>query len=81
MPSYFAPWSGGIDINLKAGTYANIIFDLDRPAALETVHGYLKDIGIEWCGRYGEWGYLWSDQSFISGEEAAQRALERMTSG
>ena len=67
--------------NAMVMPYANIIFDLDRPAALETVHGYLKDIGIEWCGRYGEWGYLWSDQSFISGEEAAQRALDRITSG
>ena len=26
--------------------YANIIFDLDRAAALKTVHGYLDDIGI-----------------------------------
>ncbi|MEN8127970.1 MAG: right-handed parallel beta-helix repeat-containing protein [Planctomycetota bacterium] len=26
LPSYFAPWSCGIDINLKAGTYANIAF-------------------------------------------------------
>ena len=25
--------------------YANIIFDLDRAAALKTVHGYLDDIG------------------------------------
>src|SRR5262249_30054904 len=26
--------------------YANVIFDLERAAALETVHGYLDDIGI-----------------------------------
>lgn len=26
LPSYFSPWSCGIDINLKAGTYANIAF-------------------------------------------------------
>ncbi len=26
LPSYFAPWSCGIDVNLKAGTYANIAF-------------------------------------------------------
>ncbi|WP_018599129.1 NAD(P)/FAD-dependent oxidoreductase [Mycobacterium sp. 155] len=55
--------------------YANIIFDLDRAAALETVHGYLADIGIAWCGRYGEWGYQWTDEAFVSGENAAEQVL------
>ena len=58
--------------------YANVIFDLDRPQSLETVHGYLDDIGIFYCGRYGEWGYHWSDQSFITGENAARRVLDKM---
>jgi protoporphyrinogen oxidase len=57
--------------------YANIIFDLDRSAALKTVHGYLDDLGIAYCGRYGDWGYMWTDESFKSGENAAQRALEK----
>jgi hypothetical protein len=51
--------------------YANIIFDRDRGAAL----GYLDAVGIAYCGRYGEWGYLWTDESFKSGEMAAGRAL------
>jgi protoporphyrinogen oxidase len=55
--------------------YANIIFDLDRAAVLETVHGYLDDLGIAYCGRYGDWGYLWTDESFKSGERAAEQAL------
>ena len=58
--------------------YANIIFDLDRKAALETVHGYLDDLGIAYCGRYGDWGYMWTDESFISGEKAAQKALDSL---
>jgi protoporphyrinogen oxidase len=57
--------------------YANIIFDLERAAALKVVHGYLDDLGIAYCGRYGEWAYIWTDESFVSGENAAQRALER----
>jgi protoporphyrinogen oxidase len=56
--------------------YANVIFDLDRAAALATVTGFLRDAGIQCCGRYGEWGYLWTDESFVSGEKAAQRALD-----
>jgi len=55
--------------------YANIIFDLDRAAALKTVHSYLDDLGIAYCGRYGDWGYLWTDESFKSGELAAERAI------
>ena len=55
--------------------YANIIFDLERADALKTVHGYLDDIGIAYCGRYGDWGYMWTDESFKSGEQAAERAL------
>lgn len=60
--------------------YANIIFDLDRTAALKIVHGYLDDLGIAYCGRYGDWGYLWTDESFKSGELAAQRVLSAQTS-
>lgn len=56
--------------------YANIIFDLDRREALKTVHGYLDDVGITYCGRYGDWGYLWTDQAFRSGEGGAQRILD-----
>ncbi len=55
--------------------YANVIFDLDRAAALETVHGFLDDIDVAYCGRYGDWGYMWTDESFISGERAAEKAL------
>ena len=57
--------------------YANVIFDLERTAALKTVHGYLDDIGIAYCGRYGDWGYMWTDESFISGERAAETALAK----
>jgi protoporphyrinogen oxidase len=57
--------------------YANVIFDLERAAALQTVHGYLEDIGINWCGRYGDWEYIWTDQSFMSGERAAEKVLEK----
>jgi protoporphyrinogen oxidase len=55
--------------------YANVIFDLERKDALATVHSYLDEIGISYCGRYGDWGYMWTDESFISGEHAAEKAL------
>jgi len=60
--------------------YANVIFDLDRASALKTVHAYLDDLGIGYCGRYGDWGYMWTDESFKSGEQAAGRILETLPS-
>jgi protoporphyrinogen oxidase len=59
--------------------YANIIFDLERADAVKTVHAYLDEIGIAYCGRYGDWGYLWTDEAFKSGEKAAQKALDQVS--
>ena len=47
---------------------------LAKPATA-IVHGYLDDIGIAYCGRYGDWAYIWTDQSFVSGENALQKIL------
>jgi hypothetical protein len=59
--------------------FANVIFDYDRAASLALVHGYLNDIGVAYCGRYGDWGYIWTDQAFISGERAASMTLDRLS--
>jgi len=56
--------------------YANVIYDLDRSAALAKIHGFLDEIGVYYCGRFGNWDHAWTDQAFISGEETARRALE-----
>lgn len=55
--------------------FGNIIFDLERKAAVDIVHGYLDEVGIEYCGRFGQWGYIWTDAAFLSGERAARSAL------
>ena len=65
--------------SVHVSRYAQVIFDLDRADALATVHGYLNDIGVRYCGRYGEWLYIWTDEAFISGENAAQKVLEHMS--
>jgi protoporphyrinogen oxidase len=61
--------------------YANVIFDLERADALKTVHGYLDDLGIAYCGRYGDWRYIWTDEAFLSGERAAQKTLAGIRNG
>jgi protoporphyrinogen oxidase len=66
-----------LHVNARVVPHANIIFDLDRSDALKTVFGYLQELGIATCGRYGLWGYHWTDESFLSGEDAAQEILDR----
>ena len=39
---------------------------------------YLADVGVAWCGRYGDWDYMWTDDSFKSGERAAEEVLARI---
>lgn len=55
--------------------FANVIFDLDRTGALATVNRFLDDASIHTAGRYGKWGYQWTDESFLSGERAVQEIL------
>jgi protoporphyrinogen oxidase len=56
--------------------YANVIFDMDRPKAVTAVHAFLDDIGVHYCGRYGNWDHAWTDEAFLSGEKAGQMALD-----
>jgi hypothetical protein len=43
------------------------------------VHDWLDShVGILSVGRFGEWGYHWTDESFVSGEDGAKRVIERM---
>jgi protoporphyrinogen oxidase len=47
--------------------FGNVVFDHGMEERREIVLNYLNDISIKTCGRFGEWDYYWSDQSFISG--------------
>jgi protoporphyrinogen oxidase len=58
--------------------FANIIFDHHRAEALGVVRSWLQQQGIESCGRFGEWEYLWSDDSIHSGWRAAERVGARL---
>lgn len=57
--------------------HANIIHDHDKLPALELIMPFLDEIGIITCGRYGLWGYQWTDEAFLSGEAAAEQILGR----
>lgn len=47
--------------------YANVIFTEPIYKARKIVREWLKEQGVITIGRFGEWDYLWSDQSLLSG--------------
>lgn len=50
--------------------YGNVIFDNGMEEDRGTVLAWLEQAGIASCGRFGEWDYLWSNQSLLSGYKA-----------
>ena len=50
--------------------WGNVIFDVGMEINREIVRNYIKNSQIKSCGRFGEWDYLWSNQSFLSGYNA-----------
>ena len=48
--------------------YGNVIFTHNMEKYRDRVLAYIQYKGILSCGRFGEWDYLWSDQSFLSGK-------------
>jgi protoporphyrinogen oxidase len=56
-------------------SYGNVIFEQGMEVQRGKIRQWLAGIGIEVAGRFGEWDYLWSHQAFMSGTNAARRAL------
>ncbi len=52
--------------------YGNVVFDLGMEECRDRVRAWLGKRGIITAGRFGEWDYLWSHQSLLSGRRAAE---------
>jgi protoporphyrinogen oxidase len=55
--------------------WGNVVFDLGMEDRRDFVKRWLEQVGIISAGRFGEWDYLWSNQSFMSGKKAAEKVL------
>ncbi|SEQ17349.1 Protoporphyrinogen oxidase [Lachnospiraceae bacterium NE2001] len=55
--------------------YCNIVFDHKIYQNRNLIINYLSSNSVIPIGRFGEWEYYWSDQSFISGYLAAKNLL------
>lgn len=52
-------------------SHGNVVFYHGMEEDRAKVREYLRDLGIITAGRWGEWDYLWSNQSFMSGYHAS----------
>lgn len=52
--------------------YANVMFNRDYGKNRDVILDFLQKNNIYSIGRYGNWAYLWSDQSFLSGMQTAE---------
>ncbi|HOK17084.1 MAG TPA: FAD-dependent oxidoreductase [Defluviitoga tunisiensis] len=62
--------------DIRQEKYANVIYDHNIQKARKIVHNFLKQQNIFYIGRFGEWAYLWSDQSLMSGKFAADKIFK-----
>lgn len=62
------------DVRMKK--YANIMFTPGIYHARDTIHSFLNTKGIFCAGRFGEWDYLWTGQSLLSGKKAAENVIK-----
>jgi protoporphyrinogen oxidase len=63
-------------VHVKAVPWGNVIFDLDRRAALAEIDGFLDDLGVHRAGRYAEWKYLMTDACVLSGRRVASASTQ-----
>jgi hypothetical protein len=84
LPSYFAPWSAGVDINLKAGNYQNLSF-IGMSVTDNAIGGAKEGVGMTIKARddgssYGAYPAALDNvvvrDSFISGNERGIRLGE-----
>lgn len=56
-------------------SHAYTIPTLGRQAAVDRISGWLESKGIVTAGLYGKWKYVWSDQAYQGGVEAAGKVM------
>jgi protoporphyrinogen oxidase len=61
---------------LRRIDHAYVIFDDCHASSVETVHAYLREVGIVSTGRYGAWNYSSMGDALAFGQRAADDCVE-----
>ena len=69
----------GESINVKFkhffAKYSYVLSLKDTNEVRAFLANYLDESGIHACGLYGTWEYMWSDKSYLSGKNLANKIL------
>jgi protoporphyrinogen oxidase len=66
--------------DVRTEKYANVVFDNFIYKNRKIVLDYLESNNVISVGRFGEWDYLWSDQSLLSGKDGADKLISKLKS-
>ena len=55
--------------------WGNVVFDIGMEERRDRVRAWVESRGVRTAGRFGEWDYLWSNQSLLSGMRAGEAAF------
>jgi protoporphyrinogen oxidase len=64
--------------DIRSEKYANVIFDHHIYSNRKIVLDFLESNNVISVGRFGEWDYLWSDQSMLSGRNGALKLINKL---
>jgi protoporphyrinogen oxidase len=62
-------------IDYRLLPYGNVLFLHGMEKGRDCIKEYIQSHGVDLIGRFGEWDYLWSDQSYLSGKKKVLKAL------
>lgn len=62
-----------VSVHVRFVPWAQVIFDLNRRAALDVINSFLDRMGVVRVGRFAEWGYLMTHDCVIKSRLVAGR--------
>jgi protoporphyrinogen oxidase len=64
-----------IFVDYRMLPYGNVLFLHNMEKDRDCIRTYIQHYGVDLIGRFGEWDYLWSDQSYLSAKNKALKVL------
>jgi len=65
--------------DIRVMPFGNVVFYSGMEKDRQLIIDFYAERGVIGAGRFGEWDYLWSNQSYISGVDAAAKVTSKLT--
>ncbi len=71
----YSPTRDVVDAEPVIVPYSYVVSTKARKAAVGVIHNWLAEVGIMPIGLYGQWKYMWSQDAYATGVEAANELM------